>query len=97
MNMQKLLRQAQEMQNKMKQELEETVVESSVGGGLVAVKMDGNKRLVAVKIDPEAVDPDDLDMLQDLIIAAVNSANQKVDDSLREKLGSMASGLPNLF
>lgn len=97
MNMQKLLRQAQEMQSKMKQQLEETVVETSVGGGLVAVKMDGNKRLVAVKIDPEAIDPDDLDMLQDLILAAVNSANQKVDDSLREKLGSMASGMPNLF
>lgn len=97
MNMQKLLRQAQDMQEKMKRELNETVVETSVGGGLVAVKMDGNKRLVAVKIDPEAADPDDLDMLQDLILAAVNSANSKVDETLRDKLGSMASGMPNLF
>lgn len=97
MNMQKLLRQAQDMQEKMKRELNETVVETSVGGGLVAVKMDGNKRLVAVKIDPEAANPEDLEMLQDLILAAVNSANAKVDETLRDKLGSMASGLPNLF
>lgn len=97
MNMQKLLRQAQDMQEKMKRELNDTVVETTVGGGLVSVKMDGNKRLVAVKIDPEAADPDDLDMLQDLILAAVNSANAKVDETLRDKLGSMASGLPNLF
>lgn len=97
MNMQKLLRQAQDMQEKMKRELNETVVESAVGGGLVTVKMDGNKRLVAVQIDPEAADPDDLEMLQDLILAAVNSANAKVDETLRDKLGSMASGMPNLF
>ena len=97
MNMQKLLRQAQDMQEKMKRELNDTVVETTVGGGLVSVKMDGNKRLVVVKIDPEAADPDDLDMLQDLILAAVNSANAKVDETLRDKLGSMASGLPNLF
>lgn len=97
MNMQKLLRQAQEMQEKMKRELTETVVETSVGGGLVSVKMDGNKRLVSMAIEPEAADPEDLDMLQDLIIAAVNSANSKVDESLRDKLGSLASGMPNLF
>jgi hypothetical protein len=97
MNMQKLLRQAQEMQEKMKRDLTETVVDASVGGGLVSVRMDGNKRLVSIAIEPEVADPEDLEMLQDLIIAAVNSANSKVDETLRDKLGSMASGMPNLF
>lgn len=97
MDMQKLLRQAQEMQQKMEKEQAETIVEATVGGGLVKVKLDGRKNLVQVKIDPEAVDLSDLSMLEDLIVAAVSEANRKMDDTLREKLGGMMSGMPKLF
>jgi nucleoid-associated protein EbfC len=97
MDMQKLLRQAQEMQQKMEKEQAETIVEATVGGGLVKVKLNGKKNLVQVKIDPEAVDMSDLSMLEDLIVAAVSEANRKMDDALREKLGGMMSGMPKLF
>ena len=97
MNMQKLLQQAQNMQEKMQRELAETSVESSVGGGLVRVTMDGHKHLLSVKVDPEAVDEDDLSMLEDLIAAAVNDASRKIDETLKDKVGSLTSGLPGLF
>jgi DNA-binding YbaB/EbfC family protein len=97
MNMQKLLKQAQEMQERMQRELGETFADSSVGGGIVAVKMDGHKHLVSVKIDPEAMDPDDPEMLEDLIVAAVNQASQKIDEELKAKVGGMAGGLPGIF
>lgn len=97
MNMQKLLKQAKEMEEKMKRELTETVVEASVGGGLVKVSMNGHKHLLSVKLDPEGMDPEDPEMLEDLILSAVNEATRKVDDSLGRKFGSMAGALPNLF
>ena len=99
MNMQKLLKQAQEMQDKYQRELAETFVEASVGGGIVAVKMDGHKHLLSVKIDPEAMDPEDPSMLEDLVIAAVNEATRKMDEALRQKVGSIATSMPmpNLF
>ncbi|MEL7058507.1 MAG: YbaB/EbfC family nucleoid-associated protein [Acidobacteriota bacterium] len=97
MNMQKLLQQAQQMQEKMQRELGETFAEASVGGGLVTVRIDGHKHLLSVKIDPEALDPEDPSMLEDLIVAASNEANRKMDEQLRTKVGSMAGGLPGLF
>ena len=100
MNIQKMLKQAQKMQGKVQQELAETTIDATVGGGIVTVTMNGHKQLLGIKIDPEAMDPDDPSMLEDLILAAVNEANRKVDDVLKEKIGSMASGmpgLPNLF
>lgn len=97
MNMRKLLKQAQEMQDKMHRELGDTHVEASVGGGMVAVKMDGHKHLLAVKIDPEVLDPEDPGMLEDLIVAAVNEASRKMDDTLREKLGMMAASMPSIL
>ena len=97
MNMQKLLKQAQDMQEKMQRELGETVVEASVGGGLVSVKMDGHKRLISTSIDPEIIDPEDKSMLEDLVVAAVNEASRKVDETLQSKMGSLTAGLPGLF
>lgn len=99
MNMQKLLKQAQEMQEKMQRELSETVVEASAGGGMVVVKMSGHKQLVSVKIDPEIVnpDPEEVDILQDLIVAAVNEANRKLEETLKNKMGSLTGGLPEIF
>lgn len=97
MNVHKLLRQAQEVQEKMAKEQSNTVVETAVGGGMVKVKIDGHKNLVAVKIDPEALDPNDVGMLEDLILAAVNEAHRKMDDTLRERFGSMAGDLSKLL
>lgn len=97
MNIQKLMKQAQQMQEKLLQEQGDMVVEASVGGGMVTVKMNGLKQLLEVKIDSEVVDPDDPAMLADLFLAAVNEAGRKIDDELQKKLGGMAGGLPGLF
>lgn len=96
MNIQKLMRQAQQMQERMQRELGELVIEAASGGGMVKVTMSGHKNLLSVAIDPEAIDPSDPAMLQDLVLAAVNEANRKVDEALQSRLGSMAGGLPGL-
>lgn len=96
-SMRQLMKQAQEMQEKLQRELNELVVETSVGGGMVTVQMSGHKQLVSVKIDPEAVDPSDLSMLEDLIVAAVNQAGKKVEETMQGKMGSLASSMPGLF
>jgi DNA-binding YbaB/EbfC family protein len=95
--MRQLMKQAQEMQEKLQRELNDLVVEASVGGGMVTVRMSGHKQLVSVKIDPEAMDKDDPSMLEDLIVAAVNEAGRKVEEAMQGKMGSMASSLPGLF
>lgn len=92
-----LMKQAQEMQERLQQELGETIVEASVGGGMVSVEMNGHKKLVSVKIDPEAVDPEDPSMLEDLVLAAVNEATRRIDEALQHKVGSLAAGMPGLF
>jgi nucleoid-associated protein EbfC len=96
-SMRQLMKQAQEMQERLQRELKEMVVEASVGGGMVTVKMSGHKQLVAVKIDPEAMDPEDPSMLEDLIVAAVNEAGRKIEETMQGKMGAMASSLPGLF
>ena len=97
-NMEAMMKQAQSMQQKMAKEMEELVVEASAGGGVVSVQMKGNHEIVALKIDPEAVKDGDVEMLQDMIIAAANEANRKVDEAMKGKLGGMLPpGLGNLF
>jgi len=96
-SMRQLMKQAQEMQERLQRELNELVVESSVGGGMVTVKMSGHKQLVGCKIDPEAMDPKDPSMLEDLIVAAVNEAGRKIEETMQGKMGSMAASLPGLF
>lgn len=96
-SMRQLMKQAQEMQERLQKELATTMVEASVGGGMVTVKMSGHKQLVAVKIEPEAMDPEDPSMLEDLIVAAVNEAGRKVEETMQGKMGSMAASLPGLF
>ena len=93
-SMRQLMKQAQEMQERLQRELNEMVIEASVGGGMVTVKMSGHKQLVSVKIDPEAMDPQDPSMLEDLIVAAVNEAGRKIEETMQIKMGSMASSLP---
>jgi len=92
-----LMKQAQQMQEKLQRELAELVVETSVGGGLVTVRMSGHKQLVSVKLEPEVMDPEDPGMLEDLIVAAVNEAGRKVEETMQGRVGSLASGLPLSF
>jgi DNA-binding YbaB/EbfC family protein len=98
-NMDQILKQAQAMQEKFKQELEGMTVEGSSGGGMVTVRMTGNKVITSVNIDPEVVDRDDVEMLQDLIAAAVNETARKVDEETQQRLGGMTGGMkiPGLF
>ena len=98
-DMDQILKQAQAMQEKFKQELEGMTVEGSSGGGMVTVQMTGNKVITSVKIDPEVVDRDDVEMLQDLIAAAVNETARKVDEETQQRLGGMTGGMkiPGLF
>jgi DNA-binding YbaB/EbfC family protein len=94
MNIQKLMKQAQQMQERMQRELAELEVEAAAGGGMVRVRMTGHKHLVAIAIDREVVDPEDTAMLQDLVLAAINEAARKVDEELQSRIGSMGGGLP---
>ncbi|HSG39426.1 MAG TPA: YbaB/EbfC family nucleoid-associated protein [Thermoanaerobaculia bacterium] len=96
-SMRQLMKQPQEMQERLQRELKELVVEASVGGGMVTVKMSGHKQLVGCKIDPEAMDPNDPSMLEDLIVAAVNEAGRKIEETMQGKMGAMASSMPGLF
>jgi DNA-binding YbaB/EbfC family protein len=93
MNMQQLMKQAQKMQEQLHKQMESTVVEATAGGGMVTIKMNGNKQLISVQVDPEVFAGGDKDMLQDLIVAAVNEGVRRVDEALSSQLGSMTGGL----
>jgi nucleoid-associated protein EbfC len=88
-NMQQMMKQAQQMQEKMQREMEEMKVEASSGGGMVTVEMRGTREIISLKIDPEAVKDGDVEMLQDMIVAAINEASRKVDEAMKGKLGGM--------
>jgi len=94
MNIQKLMRQAQQMQERVQREMAELEVEAAAGGGLVTVRMNGHKHLLSVAIEREVMDPEDPGMLADLVLAAVNEAARKVDEALSSRLGGAAGGLP---
>jgi DNA-binding YbaB/EbfC family protein len=99
MNPKQLMKQVQQMQEQMQQRMSELRVEGSAGGGMVKAAMDGHKNLLSVTIDKEAVDPNDVEMLQDLVVAAVNEASRKVDEEMQGQLGAMTGGMkiPGLF
>jgi DNA-binding YbaB/EbfC family protein len=99
MNIQQMMKQAQQMQSRLKKQMDELQVEATAGGGMVTVVMSGNKQLISLKLDPEVVSKDDVEMLQDLILAAVNDAHRKVDQELEQQLGGMMGGMkiPGLF
>ena len=97
MNTHELLKQAEEVQRRMKSELGTTFAEVSVGGGMVSVTMDGHRHLREVKIEADAADPEDPGMIEDLIVAAVNAAARKMDQILREKLGQVLTSMPSVF
>jgi DNA-binding YbaB/EbfC family protein len=89
MDIRQMMKQAQQMQERMQREMAELEVEATAGGGMVTVTMNGSKQLQSVKIDPEVVSRDELEMLQDMILAAVNDANRKVDEEMSRKMGGM--------
>jgi DNA-binding YbaB/EbfC family protein len=96
--MQQMMKQAQQMQEKLQQEIQQIRVEASAGGGMVTVNMDGQKNLLSVKIDPEVAG--DVEMLQDMVVAAANEAVKKVDEQIKGKMGGMLGGMglpPGLF
>jgi DNA-binding YbaB/EbfC family protein len=99
MDLQKMLKTAKEMQERLQQELAALRVEGSSGGGMVNVVLDGHKALHSLRIEPEVVRQDEVEMLQDLVIAAFNDAAAKVDEALSQKLGGLGGGLkiPGLF
>jgi nucleoid-associated protein EbfC len=97
-NMQQMMRQAQQMQEKMQQDIALIKVEASAGGGMVTVTMDGQKNLLSVKIEPEVAG--DVEMLQDMVLAAHSEAVKKVEDEIKQKMGGMLGGMglpPGLF
>lgn len=93
MNIQNMMKQAQEMQERLQQEMSQLSVQATAGGGMVTVTVNGHKHLQRIVIDPEVVSKEDLGMLQDLIVAAVNDANRKVDDAMKQRMGGMLGGL----
>jgi nucleoid-associated protein EbfC len=99
MNIQQMMKQAQQMQEKLQKQMETTIVDATAGGGMVSIKMNGQKQLLSIQIDPEVFSGGDKDMLQDLIVAAVNEGIRKVDETLQNELGGLTGGLkiPGLF
>ena len=93
MNIQQMMKQAQQMQERLQQELAATEVEATAGGGMVTVVMSGQKQVKRLAIDPEVVNADDVEMLQDLIVAAINDAQRKVDETVSGKMGGLMGGL----
>ncbi len=92
-NIKEMMSMAKQQAEAMQKKMEETVVEASSGGGTVSVKMNGRKQVLALKIDPEAVKGGDVEMLQDLVTAAVNEASRRVDEAMQSSLGGMLGNL----
>ena len=102
MNMNKIMQQVQDAQKKLQDELTRMRITAAAGGGMVEVTLDGNKQMVGLKIDPSVVNPEDVEMLQDLIVAAYNEAFRRAEEEASEKVGSLTGnlkipGLGNMF
>jgi DNA-binding YbaB/EbfC family protein len=99
MNIQSMMQQAKEMQQRLQQQMADLRVEATAGGGMVTVVVTGTKQVQSIRIDPEVVSKDDVEMLQDLIVAAVNDANRKVDEQIGQSMSGLMGGMkiPGLF
>jgi nucleoid-associated protein EbfC len=93
MNIQQMMKQAQQMQERLQKEIAAIRVEATSGGGMVTAVMSGTKQLQQLTIDPEVVAANDVEMLQDLVLAAVNEAGRKVDEAIQEKVGGLTGGM----
>ena len=92
MDIRQMMKQAQKVQEQLARQAEELRVEGNAGGGMVTVVSNGSKQVLSLRIDPEVVSKDDVEMLQDLILAALNDANRKVDDAMQKNVGGMLGG-----
>ena len=99
MNIQSMMKQAQQMQERLQQQMAETHVEATAGGGMVTVVMNGNKQVERITLDPDVVSKDEVEMLQDLILAALNDAHRKADEAAASQMQGLMGGLkiPGLF
>ena len=93
MNIQQMMKQAQQMQDRMQKQMAEMRIEATAGGGMVTVVMNGSKQVLSLKIDPEAVSKDDVEMLQDLILAAINDGARKADEAMSQQMSGMMGGM----
>jgi hypothetical protein len=93
MNINQMMKQAQQMQERLQRQMAEMRVEASAGGGMVTVVVNGNKQITSLKIDPEVVSKEDVEMLQDLILAAINDANRKTEEQLSKQMSGLMGGL----
>jgi DNA-binding YbaB/EbfC family protein len=98
-NIQAMMQQAKQMQEQLQRQMADLRVEATAGGGMVTVVMSGAKQLQSIRIDPDVVSKEDVEMLQDLIVAAINDANRKVDEQLGQQMSGLMGGLkiPGLF
>ena len=96
MNIQEMMKQAQQMQERLQKEMTALSVEGNAGGGMVTVRINGAKQVQSIAIDPEVVSKEDVGMLQDLIVAAINDAHRKVDDALANQMKGLMGGIPGL-
>ena len=93
MNIQQMMKQAQQMQERLQREMAELRMEATAGGGMVTVVVNGSKQILSIRIDPEVVSKDDVEMLQDLILAAINDAHRKADEELNKSMGGLMGGM----
>jgi DNA-binding YbaB/EbfC family protein len=92
-NIQAMMQQAKQMQERLQKQMAEMRAEATAGGGMVTVVVSGTKQILSITIDPEVVSKDDVEMLQDMIVAAVNDANRKIDEELGKSMGGLMGGL----
>ena len=99
MDIRQMMKQAQKMQEQLQKQMQELQVEATSGGGMVTVVVNGSKQILSIRIDPEVVSKDDVEMLQDLIVAAINDAHRKADEEMQKSMGGMMGGLkiPGMF
>ena len=95
--LQDMMSMAQQQYENLQRKMQETIVEATSGGGSVSVKMNGQKQVVSLKIEPDVVQSGDLEMLQDLVTAAINGASHKVDEAMQSGMGNLLGGLQGLF
>jgi nucleoid-associated protein EbfC len=92
-NIESMMQQARQVQERLQRQMAEMRTEATAGGGMVTVVVNGTKQIQSLRIDPEVVSKDDVEMLQDMIVAAVNDAHRKVDEELGKQMGGLMSGL----
>ena len=92
MNINQMMKQAQQVQERLQKQMAEMRIEATSGGGMVTAVVNGSKQIQSIKIDPEVVSKDDVEMLQDLILAALNDAHRKVDDAMQKNVGGLLGG-----